>query len=240
MILIDAYTFCWNEEIMLKYYLNLYAPMCRKITLYDNGSTDKSKEITQQYDNVVWNTEVYGQNEIDDKILTNVKNNCWKQSKDADWVIVGDIDEILYHVSGLYNYLKYIKEETNYRILRSTGYDMVSETIPKHDGNIYDENKFRYGVKNEFFDKILIFSPASIDDINYPPGAHIAKPTISCSGWERRILQMSTHVTELKLLHYKYLSEKHFLNRTDQFRQRLCGRNIEKDGDLSICEVRMN
>lgn len=47
-MIIDAYTFCWNEEIRLKYFLNLYSPLCRQITVYDNGSTDaytKTDEI---------------------------------------------------------------------------------------------------------------------------------------------------------------------------------------------------
>lgn len=42
-MIIDAYTFCWNEEVRLPYFLRLLSPMCRHIYIYDNGSTDKSR-----------------------------------------------------------------------------------------------------------------------------------------------------------------------------------------------------
>ena len=65
-LILDVYTFCYNEEIRLKYFLELYAPISRKITIFDNGSTDKSKEIAQQYENVIWDGITYnvGENSI--------------------------------------------------------------------------------------------------------------------------------------------------------------------------------
>jgi len=221
-MIIDAYTFCYNEQIRLKYYLNLYSPLCRKITIYDNGSTDASKQIATKYDNVIWETETYNQNEINDVLLTNIKNNCWKQSKDADWVIVGDVDEILYHKDGLNNYLMYLLNETNKRIIRATGFDMVSTKLPTHAGNIYDNEDFQYGVRNKkYYDKTCIFSPSSIDGINYMMGSHKCKPVINGRRWRKRIQQMSLYDGELKLFHYKFLSEESFVNGQYQSAKRL-------------------
>ena len=66
-MIIDAYTFCWNEEIRIKYFFKSMAPICRSITLFDNGSDDKSKQIAEQYDNVVWDAETMG-NKFDDRV----------------------------------------------------------------------------------------------------------------------------------------------------------------------------
>ena len=49
------------------------SPICRSITLFDNGSDDKSKQIAEQYDNVVWDVETYG-NKFDDFVKQKVSN----------------------------------------------------------------------------------------------------------------------------------------------------------------------
>ena len=78
-------------------------------------------------------------------------------NKDADWVIVGGVDEILYHKDGLNNYLRYLLNETNKRIIHATGFDMVSNHLPSHDGNFYDDEDFQYGVRNKkYYDKVFL------------------------------------------------------------------------------------
>lgn len=234
-MIIDAYTFCWNEQVRLKYYLNLYAPLCRKITIYDNGSTDKSLEIAKQYNNVVIDTVTYSQNKIDDERLTLVKNNCWKQSQDADFVIVCDVDEILYHEDGLEKYLSRIYTETDFRILQSTGYDMVSNHLPSHDGNFYDDEDFQYGVANRMYNKTCIFSPSILKEIGYTPGCHKAYPKLKYK--EKKSIRC-LHDEELKLLHYKYLSESSFVNKQIQFGAKLSQNNIEKDWGFEYLDSR--
>lgn len=220
---IDAYTFCWNEEVRLKYYLELYSPICRKITIFDNGSTDSSREIASKYNNVIWDNKTYGQNEIHDGILTSIKNNCWKNSSDADWVIVGDIDEILYHKDSLEKYLVDVKDEGKYKIIRAHGYDMVSEKIPMHEGAIYDKEEFRMGVKNNMYDKILIFSPSDVVNINYLPGAHEARPILK----EGHPATSTLYNDQLKLLHYKYIGKEYFAQRNQTMGERLTEYNIK-------------
>jgi hypothetical protein len=220
-MIIDAYTFCYDEQIRLKYYLNLYAPLCRKITIYDNGSTDSSKDIATKYDNVIWETETYNRNEINDKILTNIKNNCWKQSKDADWVIVSDVDEILYHKDGLNNYLLNVQNETDKKIIRATGFDMVSTKLPKHTGNFYDDEDFQYGVRNEKWDKTCIFCPKSVNEIGYKHGAHTCSVALDGHKFRVGIEKVSLHQDEFKLLHYKYLSKEWFIHRQKRSGKRI-------------------
>jgi hypothetical protein len=233
-MIIDAYTFCWNEEIRLKYFLNLYSPLCRQITVFDNGSTDGSQHLASQYDNVIWNTETYGQGEIDDVILRDVKNNCWKDSRDADLVFVGDVDELLYHPYGLDKYF-YSSLRAGYTVFRATAYDMVSTEAPSHEGNIYDDEKFRYGVRTTNctrtsdlqgfrYDKSLVFSPQKIQEINYDFGAHYKGYSYKEPTGEVKEL----YDGELKLLHYKFLGEEFFCKRMRASGERLSAHNREK------------
>lgn len=52
-----------------------YLPSC-KITIYDNESTDNSKELALLLgcEVITWNSN----NIIDDYLYINIKNNCWK------------------------------------------------------------------------------------------------------------------------------------------------------------------
>jgi hypothetical protein len=201
--------------------------------VYDNGSTDLSEKIASQYDNVVWDTVLYGQGEIDDFILRSVKNNCWKDS-DADLVFVGDVDELLYHPHGLDRYF-YNSLRAGYTLFRATAYDMVSTEVPSHEGNIYDNENFRYGVRTtnstrtselqgHRYDKSLVFSPQKIQEINYSFGAHYKGADYEEPTGEVKEL----YDGELKLLHYKYLGEEFFCKRMRASGERLSAFNIEK------------
>jgi glycosyltransferase involved in cell wall biosynthesis len=44
-----AYAICWNEEVMLPYYLKHYEKFCEKIIIYDNMSTDNSRNIIKNH-----------------------------------------------------------------------------------------------------------------------------------------------------------------------------------------------
>lgn len=239
-MILDAYTFCWNEQIRLKYFLNHYAPMCRKVTIFDNGSTDDSERIARQYENVVWDTTAYGQNTIDDYILKHVKNNCWKQSRDADWVFVGDVDEILYHQQGFEKYLKNKKQHET-PIIKATGYNMISKTIPTHTGNIFDHIDFKQGIRAVYpplsnstiyhYDKCLVFSPQVVDEINYGMGSHDCFPSPEIN---------IKRDDELKLLHYKFINKEFYCSRNLQLGSRLCEKNIEKELGSQYLETNEN
>jgi len=216
-VIIDAYTFCWNEEIRLKYFLRLWSPICRRVHIYDNGSSDESKTIASQYDNVVWDDTTYGQNEINDRLLRQTKNLGWKGSRDADLVFMGDVDEIVHHPMGLEAYFDKALG-LDYTVLQPYGYDMISKTIPVHDGNIFEHDDFKFGASHpgERQDKCVTFSPKHITDINFDVGAHYAKPT----GTVKILRDL-----DYKLLHYKYINKENFVNRTMECGKRLCEKN---------------
>jgi hypothetical protein len=134
---IHAHILAYNEEKILPFILDYYSNICEKIFIYDNMSTDSSDEIYKRYPKVTvikWDSG----NSFNDNINKDIKSNCYKQhSRDCDWVIVCDCDEILYH-PNLINMLKYYKK-IGVDIPEIDGRDMVSEQFPVYDGRLITE-----------------------------------------------------------------------------------------------------
>jgi len=194
---IDIYTTCYNEEIILPYFLRHYKQFARNITVYDNMSNDKSIDILKDADVNIIPFDTNGK--FEESKLMNIRNNCWKNS-DADWVIVCDTDELIYH-PDLFNVLKNING--NHIIVE--GYEMMSETLPTTKGQIYEE------IKNGYFkvdySKPCLFKPLEISESNFEPGSHTSNP----------VGAVTIHNSNIKLLHYKYLNRVTLINKYSNY-----------------------
>jgi len=97
-----------------------------------------------------------------------VKNHCWKGS-DADYVIVCDDDEILYHED--LNFL--LKQERLWgtTIFRTQGYSMFSEDVPRE--TFFE---IKTGIRDNKYSKSVIFNPQKLTEIGYVYGCHEANP----------------------------------------------------------------
>ena len=213
-MIIDAYTFCWNEQVKLEYFLRLWSPLCRRVVVFDNGSTDDSQKVASKYENVVWDVGTVG-DKFDDYVKQKVSNKCWVDaSGDADLVYIGDIDEILYHPSGLKSYYeKKIKED--YNVFKPYAYDMVNVNLPTHPGQIYDHRGFKIGHRIYdksmkrvgkdpcSYDKCSVFSPKAIDKVWFSRGFHKSVFT----GGNIKVC----YEPDYKLLHYKYIGRERFV-----------------------------
>jgi glycosyltransferase involved in cell wall biosynthesis len=184
-----VYTVCYNEELFLPYFLRHYEKIADRIVIYDNRSTDRSAEIIKSHPKATCHSFDTG-NQLGEQALTNIRNQCWK-ADNADWAIVCDVDEIIYHP----DLLKFIENHKEYSVIRPHGYTMISTVLPTTTGQIYDELKD--GVRYPFFDKCELFSPKRISDMNFGPGSHSANPV-----GDFNLL----YTGELKLLHYRYLT----------------------------------
>jgi hypothetical protein len=201
---IEAYAICYNEEALLPYYLRHYSQFCDQITIFDNYSTDRSEEICRANPKVRVIKYDTG-NQIRDDIYLQIKNNCWKYS-DADWVIVGDIDELVYHA----DIIKALKDVTlsEATIITPQMFNMYSEKFPTTEGQIYEEVTLGVPCGS----KTNVFRPREITDINYDPGCHVAKP-------EGNVIFY--HVVGMKTFHMRYLSKQWVIDRNEQSRKRL-------------------
>jgi hypothetical protein len=155
-------------------------------------STDSSDEIYKRYPKVTvikWNSN----NEINERNYLNIKNNGYKLSREdnADWVIVCDTDEFLYH-PRLLEKLEHYKNE-GITVPKIDGHDMVSESFPEYDGELITK-KIKTGSEvYPPFCKNIVFNPKI--DVKFGIGGHSfqSNNTINSSS------------PELKLLHYKFL-----------------------------------
>jgi glycosyltransferase involved in cell wall biosynthesis len=202
---IDVFTTCYNEEIILPYFIRHYKKFARNITIYDNMSTDNSLKIIKESKGI--NVIPFNTNsKFEESVLMHIRNNCWKNS-DADWVIVCDTDELIYHPDILD-----ILYETHATHIIADGYEMMNEKLPTTDKQIYEE------IKNGYFkvdySKPCLFKPSEIIESNFAPGSHTANPTGNV---------ISINDSGIKLLHYKYLNRdvlikkyKHYATRQSE------------------------
>lgn len=195
-MIIHAHILAFNEEKILPFTLDYYSKICEKIFIYDNMSTDSSDEIYNRYDKVTvikWDSN----NQINEFNYVNIKNNGYKKSREdnADWVIVCDTDEFLYH-PRLLDKLEYYKDN-GITVPKINGHDMVSETFPTYDGELIT-TKIKVGSEvYPPFCKNIIFDPKL--DVSFGIGGHSFQANNA----------VFSNSPELKLLHYKFLGKEY-------------------------------
>lgn len=198
--IVHAYFLCYNEEYILPHLLRYYSTFCEKIHILDNMSTDRSIEIINSFPN----TEIIpydSKEEVRDDIYLKLKNNVWKSSVgDADYVIVGDADEFLYHE----DMVKFLTEsfEKGITLFRPEGYHMIGDEdlILSSDDSIFE--KVTEGIIGSSNDKLMLFDCNKLAQINYTFGCHAANPVGHI---------VLSNDKNLKMLHYKYLGLADFI-----------------------------
>lgn len=178
-MVIEAYILAWNESETIHLTIKHYKQFCSRIIIYDNFSTDNTREIAEALGCEV---RLFGiEGVLDDKEYLKVKNFCWKGS-DADWVIVCDADEIL--MPPPY----WSKEIT---IFETFGWSIFSNDVPRETWA-----EVTNGIPDSNYSKYVCFNPKAIKEINYVYGCHEAKP-------EGDIKTYSA--IRLALFHYKHI-----------------------------------
>lgn len=218
--------FCpvYNEESILPYTVDFYQNKLGKdniiFNFYDNGSTDKTVEIAKSLGCNIGIYETGGQ--VRDDLLLEFKNTIWKNSS-ADFVIVIDCDEWLDIDPN---------QLINKTILSSIGYNMVGDGTETPD-------KIIHGIRHKPQDKVCVFSPKEINNINYTVGAHQCSPQGNLV-WANPV----------KLYHMKLLSADYVIRKYGESKNRLSDINKKyKWGDhytqseesiknMQVCAIR--
>jgi hypothetical protein len=160
---IEVFSVCKNEEELIPYYLKHYEKFADKITIYDNYSSDNSKSILEKHPLV--EVKQFGNpNVFEEDDLVNIRNTCWKNSN-ADWIIVCDMDELVYA-----NNIKERLSKSNYHVIKPYGLDIIKENTENCNLNILENDLiFR---NNSGFCKPVIFNPKYISNITFSAGSH--------------------------------------------------------------------
>jgi len=199
---IHYYAPAWNEELMLPYLFRHYGPWVDRFVIYDSDSTDGSVELLRRMQKVEIRKVPWSQPDSMVATLQELHNNCWKESRGAaDWVIVADIDEFLYHPDFL-GYLRRCRRR-GVTCIPSLGYDMVSDRFPGPDDVLLDT--VRRGIRSKMMCKLRLFDPNAVEETNFGPGGHTAKPT-------GRIVYPKRD--RMLLLHYKALGADYLIRRS--------------------------
>jgi len=198
---IHYYAPAWNEELMLPFMLRHYAPWVERFVIYDSNSTDGSMELLREFPAVEIRKLPWTQPDSMVATLQDLHNTCWKESRGtADWVIVADVDEFLYHPHFI-RYLRYARLR-GVTCIPALGYEMVSSRFPDPDDDLC--STIRHGIADRMMCKLRLFDPNGLEDTNFGPGGHVAKPTGRVVFPKR---------DELLLLHYKWLGADYICRR---------------------------
>jgi glycosyltransferase involved in cell wall biosynthesis len=224
---LEVWAFCYNRRELLPYFLAHYRRFAQRIVVCDNRSTDGGREwLTAQGVEVL---EDANGGSFDDIVLIEQKNALWKASRGrAEWVVVCDVDELVY-ISDLPRRLAWCVER-GVAAVRLTGFNMVSERPPQHAGQIYDLPEFQVGAADPLWaNKLAIFRPDMVDEINYAEGAHSAAP--EGRGW------IYGDDVQFSLLHYRFLGGvESFVARCADCGERLSRGNRKRRQSLHFLE----
>jgi glycosyltransferase involved in cell wall biosynthesis len=196
-MIIKAFVIAYNESDIIRFTIRHYQKFCKEVHILDNYSTDNTRAIALEMGCYVHSFGVPGM--LDDRCYLEVKNNVWKDHTDADYVIVCDADEVLYH----------IERKPRLPLYKAVGYDMFSEVMPSHS---WDE--ISMGFRSSMYDKIIMFSPKLVKEINYSFGCHSAAPVFS--------KRVSGIAVSPMLRHMRYIGEvERLISRYQRFAERL-------------------
>jgi len=190
---IHYYAPAWNEELMLPFMFRHYAPWVERFVIYDSDSTDGSLELLRRSPKVEVRRLPLTHPDSIIRSLQHLHNTCWKESRGAaDWVIVADVDEFLYH-PDFFGYLSRCKKR-GVTCVPALGYEMVAERFPAPGDAL--AATIRHGIAHGMMSKLRLFDPNAVVETNLGPGGHAAAPTGKVVYPKR---------DELLLLHYKSL-----------------------------------
>lgn len=210
---IHLYTVAWNEEHLMPFFLKHYSKFCDKIVVYDNCSTDSTVEIVKGFDRTEIRT-YDSNNQIDDYRLLDLKKNCYKESRgQADWVIIADVDEFLYHPDILTVLKNYQTQGINFP--KISGYEMIPDAEPVLDDDL--PAQYKLGVPDHHYNKYAVFHPSL--DVYYSLGCHHA--AIPVNG-------VTSSSSDIKLLHYKMLNFEYYRHRHRKYYARLSKTNLDQ------------
>lgn len=196
---IELYTFTYNDQPLLPFFLEYYASIVDRMIFIDNGSTDKTLDILKAYNSIL-NIKVIktGMTWWNWDETLKIRNEIWKDSK-CDLIFFIDLDEFLYR-ENLREFLEY----NDFDIYQTKGYNMVSEHFPKNGTNILN---IKLGVPIALLNKYAIWK-SSIKIISLD--AHsIAKTTATICRFD------------IKLLHYKFLGAEIMAKRAKDIKDRV-------------------
>lgn len=214
---VHLYAQCWKDEFMLPYFFRHYDAFVDRYVIFDDGSTDRSLKILEKNPKVEIRRFVRSDPEWFVGSEQSLSDACWKESRgSADWVIVTDVDEHLYHPQ-MSEYLRACMG-SGVTLIPALGFQMLSETLPV-EGDLLC-NTLTFGAP--FYDlmKVSLFRPDDLEEINFALGRDQVAPV-----GDVRVPQRD----EVLLLHYKYIDFQQTFTRHRALLARLGQKDFDRE-----------
>lgn len=200
---------------MLGFLFRHYDPLVQRYVVFDDGSTDQSLQLLRAHPKVELRA-MPEPSDPDSYVASAVTlfDQCWKESRGrADWVILTDIDEHLYHPQ-MADYLAHCARH-GVSVVPALGYQMMAEEFPPESCLL--AAMCTMGAPYPALSKLSIFSPDKIERTEFAPGRHRA---------ELRGKVVAPARDEVLLLHYKYFGFENMLRRYREYNTRRKPRDI--------------
>lgn len=201
---------CKNEERVLPFTLRHYAQFADEIVVYDNGSTDRTRDIIAacpKARRVDYDTGGVLRDDVHAKIKGDFATQC-------DWRVAADCDELLWHTRGVRTYLdECARAGITAPLVR--GFDMIGDGWPIDDGRVLLTDVVTKGFPNDaHYAKPCVVSRDT--KVVYGPGAHY------CS-YGSPVTHSPTR--ELCLLHYRWVDHDSVIAKMHHVTARLSNEN---------------
>jgi hypothetical protein len=203
------YTVTFNEAKILPFFLRHYEQFCERIIIFDDKSTDGTRDIIKACPVAELREYPHG-NGLDDRDFITLAQNTYREARGrADWVIWVDPDELLYH-RHLVPLLADLKAK-GVQVPGTRGFQMISERFPTTISQIYHE--VNEGIEDPSYAKSCVFQPEC--EMNWDPGKHAVHGTFNRGEY-----------AGLKLLHFRYLGVEYLRDRHERNYARCSKANI--------------
>ena len=202
---------------MLNFFFKHYDDIVDRYVVFDDGSNDQTLDILKKHPKVdLRKKRDLSKTEDREREGTIFQNNFWKESRDsANWVLVVDVDEHLFH-EDLRGYLLNCAHQ-GVTVVPAIGFEMVDEKYPTGTCRLCDVIK--HGAPSLLYSKPSIFSPKSIKDMHFTYGRHSASP-------EGHIVLPQND--EVLLMHYKHIDFDFVMRRHGEFALRQSAKDLER------------